>query len=287
MRDQGPRGVKILRVGFLILLFVSMCGLFLGSVSFFFVDSSRLAEWVSRAMGTMMVGLLTSTGGLATTLLLQKGRLVRLMRVVIVLLVATGLWWVVFIWVVGERPSELLLVQLATVGATLTIPALALLFVGQLLAMETQRPVLSAARRVIAANVVVFAVAMMTLLWTRWWRPYDDVVGVVSTIWGLGTLLAMGALGTLVRKKSKKRPTTDSVSPQTRLRLTCPRCEAEQELPAGLARCGSCRQALLIEVEEPRCECGYLLFRLEGDRCPECGRTIPPSQRWSHVPRAG
>ena len=59
------------------------------------------------------------------------------------------------------------------------------------------------------------------------------------------------------------------------LELTCPRCEAELTLPSGIARCSQYRFALLIEVEELRCECGYLLFRLETSRCPECGRGVP------------
>ena len=70
----------------------------------------------------------------------QKGKLVWLMRVVVMLLVATTLWWSVFIWIVGERSSESLLEQLAAVGGTLAILAFALLFAGQLLAIETDRP---------------------------------------------------------------------------------------------------------------------------------------------------
>jgi hypothetical protein len=270
----------------LTLLFVSMCGLGLGFVSLFFVESGRLSEWVSRGTGMMLVGFLAATGGLATTLVLQQGKLVWLMRVVVLLLVVTALWWCSFIWIVEDRPSTLL-EQLALVGATLVIVTVALLLVGKLLAIETDRPVLPWVRGVVTANLMVFAAAMIGLLWSEWYLPIGDAVGVVATFWGLATFAAMGTVWALVRLQSKKRPTTESVSPRTRLRLTCPRCEAEQELPAGLVRCGSCRQALLIEVQEPRCECGYLLFRLEGDCCPECGRTIPQAQRWSHAPRAG
>ncbi|MHC5007373.1 MAG: hypothetical protein ACYTGF_08470 [Planctomycetota bacterium] len=286
MTGPGAPEAKILRVGFLTLLFVSMCGLGLGLVSMFFVDAGRLSEWVSRGTGMMLVGFVAATGGLATTLVLQQGKLVWLMRVVVMLLVVTALWWLNFIWVVGEGPSDSRLELLARVGGILAILTFALLFVGKLLAIETDRALLLWGRRVVAANVVVFVAAMISLLWGTWWMPYGEVVSVISTSWGLGTLAALGTVWVLVRMQSRKRPTTDSVSPGTRLRLTCPRCAAEQELPAGLVRCGSCRQALLIEVEEPRCECGYLLFRLEGDRCPECGRTIPEAQRWSQAPRA-
>ena len=35
-------------------------------------------------------------------------------------------------------------------------------------------------------------------------------------------------------------------------------------MTSGLSRCRECGLALTIDIEEPRCECGYLLFRLEG-----------------------
>jgi primosomal protein N' len=54
-------------------------------------------------------------------------------------------------------------------------------------------------------------------------------------------------------------------------------------MASGLAHCRDCGTALLIEVEEPRCECGYLLYRLEGETCPECGREIPVAERWVGV----
>jgi hypothetical protein len=274
---SGPvrREPRILRVGFLTLLFVSMGGLAVGFVSMFLMDMSRHAESVNRGTSLMMVGLLTATGGLSATVVLQTGRLVWPMRAVIMLLAVTAAWWTAFIWIVGDVRSESLLVLLATVGGTLAIVTLAPLFVGQLAVIETDRPALSWARWILAVDVVVFAAAMITLLWSQWWKRFGELVGTTSTIWGLGTLAAMGILRMLVRQQARKRPPADSVAARTRLRLACPRCGAEQELPTGLVRCGRCRRALLIEVQEPRCACGYLLFRLEGDRCPECGRAIP------------
>lgn len=59
------------------------------------------------------------------------------------------------------------------------------------------------------------------------------------------------------------------------LLLTCPRCETSQELLAGRARCAQCGLSLRIEIDEEYCEnCGYLLYRLTSDRCPECGVPI-------------
>lgn len=278
---EHPAEARYLRIGFLVLLFVSIAGLALGLVGLFFADSAGSSEWLSREAGTMLVAFLTATGGLASTLALQKGKHVWLMRAVILILVATAVWWSVFIWIVDERLPHAVLDRLLRVGGTLATATFAALLASQLLVIETERPPLRAAGRILAANVVLLGAATIALQWTRAWMGFAEIVETISTIWGFGTLAALVVLWVLVRMRSTKRRTVESVSPRTRLHLTCPHCASEQELPAGLARCGNCHRALRIEVEEPRCACGYLLFRLEGDFCPECGKAIPEAQRWS------
>ncbi len=36
-----------------------------------------------------------------------------------------------------------------------------------------------------------------------------------------------------------------------------------------------------IEIEESRCECGYLLFHLNASTCPECGRDVEDQVGWT------
>jgi hypothetical protein len=281
MTGPGTLETRVLRVGFLTLLFVSIGGMGLGFVSLFFVESGRASEWLSRGALTMLVGFLTATGGLTTTLALQKGKLVWLMRAVIVLVAVNAVWWSVFAWTASEQLPEAVLERLLRVGGTLATVTIAAVLASQLLVFETDRAPLRWAGRVLAGNVVLLAAGTLVLYWTTAWMRFVEVVGAISTIWGLGTLAALVGLWVLVRMQSSRRPTAESVSLEFRLRLTCPHCHSEQALPAGLARCGNCRKVLRIEVEEPRCACGYLLFRLEGDLCPECGLTIPEAQRWA------
>ena len=66
--------------------------------------------------------------------------------------------------------------------------------------------------------------------------------------------------------------------------LDCPRCELRQELPVGGAWCARCRLEIRINVEEPRCNCGFLLYRFTGDACPECGRPVSDHLRWTPLP---
>lgn len=58
--------------------------------------------------------------------------------------------------------------------------------------------------------------------------------------------------------------------------LACPRCRRKQTLPLGGSACSACGLRITIQVEEPRCrKCGYLLYKLTSDACPECGETVP------------
>lgn len=72
------------------------------------------------------------------------------------------------------------------------------------------------------------------------------------------------------------------------MQATCPRCGLAQRLTVGGggegSRCGRCRLRILVEIDEPRCACGYVLYKLSGDACPECGRPVPEEDRWmSHA----
>lgn len=65
------------------------------------------------------------------------------------------------------------------------------------------------------------------------------------------------------------------------VRLRCPRCSAATEIAANTAAsCPSCKLLLRVQFEEPRCACGFLIYRLEGANCPECGRAVPDGLRW-------
>ncbi|MFO0963479.1 MAG: hypothetical protein U0625_11325 [Phycisphaerales bacterium] len=68
---------------------------------------------------------------------------------------------------------------------------------------------------------------------------------------------------------------------RTRVALRCPRCAQPLEIEANApSECGACRLALRIELQEPRCACGYLLYRIDAPACPECGRPIDEDKRW-------
>lgn len=80
-----------------------------------------------------------------------------------------------------------------------------------------------------------------------------------------------------IRREQHRRATA---ADRALLTLQCPRCSLWMQMHSGLVTCPGCRLPLRVEFEEPRCACGYPLHRLQGACCPECGRDIPPEQRW-------
>ena len=57
--------------------------------------------------------------------------------------------------------------------------------------------------------------------------------------------------------------------------LICPGCGKKQAMGVGEGQCSRCHLKFQIRIEEPRCvNCGYLLFMLQSERCPECGTVV-------------
>ena len=72
----------------------------------------------------------------------------------------------------------------------------------------------------------------------------------------------------------------ESIDRRIHVAIACPRCNTEQDVPTGHAKCSKCGLNISVEVDEPRCGCGYLLHELRSRTCPECGREIPKADQW-------
>jgi len=107
------------------------------------------------------------------------------------------------------------------------------------------------------------------------------IIGVTALV-AAGSTVAAGALAIFGPKPGDDEPglLADSMP----VSMTCPRCQSPVEVRSNKeARCQSCRLKIRIEVEEPRCTCGYLLYELKSDVCPECGKAIDPQDRWKRA----
>lgn len=119
--------------------------------------------------------------------------------------------------------------------------------------------------------MILFAIVMNSRL-DEWAEGLTAMASIGGT--ALSAILSVIA-HRLVRAEQRSRGRLgETVAESIMLELDCPRCGQTRRAPAGVSACLKCSHALSVAVEEPRCECGYQLFRLEAATCPECGRPV-------------
>jgi len=121
---------------------------------------------------------------------------------------------------------------------------------------------------VVSRSLIVLQVAIPPLLVTT----------------GLGTLIGPLVVRSAHQRERQRFARADaSLQRDLTLSMACPRCDADMQVRRGPGRCDACNFTMHLEIEEPRCECGYLIYEHTSTRCPECGRDIPESDRWQEV----
>ncbi len=111
---------------------------------------------------------------------------------------------------------------------------------------------------------------------------WDDLMVrllAISAIIGAGTTITAGALAFFATKPGEdEQASFDTSLP---IDITCPRCNTSIKAQSNKdSRCPSCKLRVRIEVKEPRCTCGYLLYQLAATNCPECGKPIDQQDQW-------
>ncbi len=179
--------------------------------------------------------------------------------------------WLYDIWIgPGSDPGFVIFVTLTCTAAVIGHASLASL--SPLVA--GQRWVLwgTVAAAALTAGLVDLAVVDDRLLHLGWgegsflWRG----IGASGILAGCGTL-ALVVLAVLNRQIDYEPGSKEMLS----LFLACPRCGKKQNVAIGEASCVACDLRISTRIEEPRCStCGYLLYQLTSDRCPECGALV-------------
>jgi hypothetical protein len=101
----------------------------------------------------------------------------------------------------------------------------------------------------------------------------------ISAIVCAGTTIATGALAFFAPKPGDDEQGT--LASSIPIDITCPRCNTTINAHSNKdSRCPTCKLHVRIEIKEPRCACGYLLYQLQSDSCPECGKPIPATDQW-------
>jgi hypothetical protein len=108
-----------------------------------------------------------------------------------------------------------------------------------------------------------------------YYRPWYAMEQLIVTM-ALATLLASGAAPVLAYFEwlaQRAQPGSMLVA-KVMVQIVCPRCRTTQSMHTGGDRCAGCGLHVHVQIEEPRCECGYLLYQLHEGHCPECGKKI-------------
>ena len=133
---------------------------------------------------------------------------------------------------------------------------------------------------IVGAVLLVATVASQTFAesFDAIWNVIPWQVGAIVCLIALASHIASAILASIEKEKSSKLPET--FSERMKVSMNCPRCGDLIQSPLGHSVCSNCKLAIHIECDEPRCECGYLLHKLNGVICPECGKDVPEKLRW-------
>lgn len=259
-----------LRTAFLRTLIVSLsAAAFLGIIAILMPDLIGADEEI--LVTTLLLGLY-SLPPLACSIVIGKQKQRHLMWIGIIGSFTAWLIWLPLIWGDPWRWNSAINWDelLFKTGFTCTFAALWSTHYGliMLLRLDQNWP-----RRVRTGTIIAASILTATGTLCMWGEIENDLtfrfLAVIGILVGCGTMLTPTiALLEIIQRRGGR----ESISSDVRIKLTCPRCNAEQTLPTGPSQCQACGLRIDINVEEPRCACGYLLFKLEGDQCPECGR---------------
>lgn len=265
-------------VGVLVAALVSGCVCVVIAV---LIEGFNDQDITMRLVVTPTIVLFCGCIGLMGAMIHQTGRLVGYIRVMLGLLLLTGSFWIVVTWSSTLQSSSHADIYFK-IGSSLTMVVVGMMFIAHLLIVETGYTFVHLAARAIVVSIGGTVLVGFSLLWTEWWYPYGGYVGMITTTWMLLTVIGAFVVPMVARSLANpRRQAAESIATKVVLEFCCPQCDAEQQLPTGLVRCDACGFALLIEIQEPRCECGYQLYRLESDQCPECGRAVAEADRWA------
>jgi hypothetical protein len=186
--------------------------------------------------------------------------------------------WLVFIWFDAWRWSGDWDERLIKSSATVTVLAAWAALVGLLVLLVIHRASWRAVRTATLVLATLLGITIATLMWTEEFEDWTfKIFATLAILTACGTAVTP-VLALIEKIQGRAEPVT--LDRRVQVSLTCPRCESTIRVRAGRDKCPACNLRIGLDIDDPRCACGYLLYGLSGDQCPECGREIPEIDRW-------
>lgn len=223
-------------------------------------------------------------------LMLDRSIVPGLMKIAIGACWLSGLSWLFAIWF-GEqvfKDSWQSMENFLRIASIVNILAVWSIYIGILYWLPVATGSLVFLRRVtlsvascFAGLLILFYLVGITNLNGVWIDLLGRLMGMLGLA-GFGLTIVMVVMSFVVRARNKN--THETMSERFMVEVICPRCDTNNKIKIGTGKCSKCLLRIRVEIEEPHCECGYAIYRLASDRCPECGREIPPADRWLQDP---
>lgn len=277
-----------LRKTFLWSMIVSLClAALLGIVALLLPDFVGKEEQI---LFSTVLFALYSLLALCCSIVMEKRRLVTLMWLGIAGAAAGLGLWLAAIWLdplMDGRTEE----NLVRAAGTFTTAAVLFAQCGLLILPRLDGLLAGFVRKAtIIVSIALAATLILLIWWDDWIMGYidDEIIGR-----GLGVMGILTACGTVITpivwkvQAVHRVESVVSIPSRLHIEVKCPRCRTQQELHTGPSKCEHCGLRITIHVEEPRCTCGYQLYRLQSEHCPECGREVPQADRWAAEQSAG
>lgn len=189
--------------------------------------------------------------------------------------------WIVFIWArPGWQQEQIYLRVIGFFG----VPAMVSLQLGVIM-VPTIRATHWRVLRIIVGGCSVVAGLLFLLLVVGGddggWYGKEGVafMGVLVLLALFGTVMV--PVVSAIEKSTAADEHEIDIEHRTPVTVTCPRCQESTSIRSNTdSACESCGMRIRVNITEPRCDCGYLLYNLPGEVCPECGKPIPSEHRW-------
>lgn len=272
------RELAVFRWIFFVMLLLGMAStLFGGGVSVLF-DTSQGNNLVDGFATIGMVWFCAGCLGLIASQIIQRGRFVGIMFGCGIIVIALSVIWLVsYGWLsrFGDvyrllRYKHLLNYFSIWVFCSVTVTIVVI--VAFILSLKTKSSEIELGKRIAASALAICTTLSYAVLWFDEFLVYDFLITGLGIGWA-ATILGLVGLSLAVHRQNKPRgKLVRTIPKRVKMKMTCPQCQQWLEAPSGPARCEDCGLRMVIEIKEPRCDCGYLLYELKGNVCPECGR---------------
>lgn len=269
---ERTREVAVFRWVYFSLILLGVASTIFGVTMIALFDNPRRDEIDAGVIFTGVGWLCAGCLGLIAIHIMQRGRFVRTMRVCcIIIFVLIGLW-VVYSFLLIEYRYVYLLIPLFSSLTTFSVLTAMVVIVAYLLSLETGSQEIQNGARMVSWLMLICTVTSIVIILFEELSEFEILIIGLEIGWA-ATITGIIVISFAVRRENKPQGKLIRTIPRrVKMKMTCPQCQQWLEARSGPARCDDCGLRLIIEINEPRCVCGYLLYELQGNVCPECGR---------------